>query len=619
MAELAPELLRWLSTVLAPKYHSANRAYTDTATLLHHYRGLSPKTDVYSKYSPLPSYDDGRSDLLLCIHGTLPVAFRGATYNIPLNIWVPHQYPNTPPTVMVVPGKNMGIRPTNHVDTNGRCYHPYLAYWSQNPDKSTLIDLCGQLKDVFGKEPPLYSKQPVAQPPPPPQNQPIQSIATPPPRPPLPQEIESQRARSNPVPQQQPADQATPPPPPPPKAEPRHQSPAAYSYTTTPHLFTPRNQSAPQPVASPPLHPPPQNNINNHNQGPPERPALPQKLPREEPRPAYPIPSPAYQQTPPQPPPVPPLPSPIRNSTIGSPGPRSPPPPPHSPYHQQHHITPPPPLPVHPQHGWHPQQQSPPPPPSQVHRLSGQYEPLNRFPTVNQPQQRPISIHGYPPQQLSSAGPSNLNPTTTKLPQRSQSQRKPFNILDADDDNASSLLPTPATSKLAVPPPLPPNPEKDRLINEIAKILQQKADAASAKTMASLEQTTSQAEAMAKTEAYMERERIELTRINDVCEKDQRILNERIGMADELIREVRDREAPNIDAVVVAPTVVHNQLYELVTDDMAIEDTIYVLGKALDKERITLDVFLKHTRALAREQFMKRALVKKISRQIGMT
>ena len=28
---------------------------------------------------------------------------------------------------------------------------------------------------------------------------------------------------------------------------------------------------------------------------------------------------------------------------------------------------------------------------------------------------------------------------------------------------------------------------------------------------------------------------------------------------------------------------------------MAIEDTIYVLGKALDKERITLDVFLKVT------------------------
>lgn len=35
------------------------------------------------------------------------------------------------------------------------------------------------------------------------------------------------------------------------------------------------------------------------------------------------------------------------------------------------------------------------------------------------------------------------------------------------------------------------------------------------------------------------------------------------------------------------------RLYELVTDDLAIEDTIYILGKALDKERINLDVFLK--------------------------
>jgi hypothetical protein len=35
------------------------------------------------------------------------------------------------------------------------------------------------------------------------------------------------------------------------------------------------------------------------------------------------------------------------------------------------------------------------------------------------------------------------------------------------------------------------------------------------------------------------------------------------------------------------------RLYDLVTEDMAIEDTIYVLGKALDKERICLDVFLK--------------------------
>ncbi|KAJ6257958.1 hypothetical protein Dda_7748 [Drechslerella dactyloides] len=625
-ADLAPELLRWLASVLAPKYRDVNRTYSDVATLLHHYRSLAPKTDVYT-------YDDGRSDLLLCVHGTIPVSFRGSTYNIPLNVWVPHQYPATPPTVMVVPGKSMGIRPTNHVDTNGRCYHPYLAYWSQNPDKSSLIDLCGQLKDVFSKEPPLYSKQ---QPPPTSAQQtPQAGPATPPPLPPLPQEIEAKRARAQATTsprgssQQQSADTPPPPPPPPPKAELQHPSPATYAYTTTPHLYLPQAQGAPQPIASPPTHSPPGN-----AQAPPDRPALPQKVPHEEPKP-QPAPN-AYQQQQqqPAPPPVPPIPSPMRNSTIGapaipprfsgSPGPR----------HPHASTSPPPPAvlpPGPPQNAWPArsiQQQQ------HAHRLSGQYDaPINRFGIAQSTSPRPMSFAGYPspgPGVPTAAGIAPLVPQSSKPPPppptAPPSQTAPpkpvpkprFNLLDADDAGmipASSAAATPA----AVPPPLPPNPEKDRLINEIAKLLQQRAEAGAVKTQASLERTASQAEAMAKTETWMERERLELLRIQEVCEKDARILGERMGMADELIREVRDREAPNIDGVVVAPTVVHNQLYELVTDDMAIEDTIYVLGKALDKERITLDIFLKHTRALAREQFMKRALVKKISRKIGMS
>ncbi|EWC46609.1 hypothetical protein DRE_04096 [Drechslerella stenobrocha 248] len=607
-ADLAPELLQWLATVLAPKYRNVNRTYSDVATLLHHYRSLSPKTDVYT-------YDDGTSDLLLCLHGTLPVSFRGATYNIPLNIWVPHQYPAVPPTVLVVPGKNMGIRPTNHVDTNGRSYHPYLAYWSQNPDKSSLIDLCGQLKDVFSKEPPLYSKQA-----PPPSamaaEQSLPGPGTPPPRPPLPQELEAQRARAHAATQSPRSDvqqqsSAAAPPPPPPKAESQHKAPDAYTYTTTPHLYLPQNQAAPRPIASPPTQSPP-----SGEQTPPARPALPQKVLHEEPKQR--VASPGYQRPQqPLPPPVPPIPSGIRESTIGPSGiPPFPGQPLQPPVHYQQTASPPlsPPGGGQPQNAWVPAHVA------QPHRMSIQYDGgVNRYATVQAPPlqtPRPMSIAGYPtPQPPMSTAP--MAPVQAP-PQMQTTPKKPprFNLLDADD---MGMLPALPHGPAAVPPPLPPNPEKDRLINEIAQILQQQASGAAGKTAASLDQTASQAEAMAKTEAYMERERIELMRINDMCEKDQRILGERIGMADELIREVRDREAPNIDAVVVAPTVVHNQLYELVTDDMAIEDTIYVLGKALDKERITLDVFLKHTRALAREQFTKRALVKKISRQIGMT
>lgn len=64
-------------------------------------------------------------------------------------------------------------------------------------------------------------------------------------------------------------------------------------------------------------------------------------------------------------------------------------------------------------------------------------------------------------------------------------------------------------------------------------------------------------------------------------------------MAEAVIQDCRTRELPEVDSMVVAGSVVETQLYELVAEEVAIEDTIYVLGKALDRERITLEVFLK--------------------------
>ena len=65
---------------------------------------------------------------------------------------------------------------------------------------------------------------------------------------------------------------------------------------------------------------------------------------------------------------------------------------------------------------------------------------------------------------------------------------------------------------------------------------------------------------------------------------------------------------------------------------MAIEDTIEILAKALDHERISLDAFLKvfisfryvqidnkkETRKLAREQFLIKALIQKIVKSAGI-
>ena len=80
------------------------------------------------------AYENGASALLLHFKGTIPVNFRGATYRIPIALWIPHRYPQEGPLVYVVPTDGMVIRPGQHVSGEGRVYHPYLARWGQSPE-----------------------------------------------------------------------------------------------------------------------------------------------------------------------------------------------------------------------------------------------------------------------------------------------------------------------------------------------------------------------------------------------------------------------------------------------------------------------------------------------------
>ena len=56
--------------------------------------------------------------------------------------------------------------------------------------------------------------------------------------------------------------------------------------------------------------------------------------------------------------------------------------------------------------------------------------------------------------------------------------------------------------------------------------------------------------------------------------------------ADKTLEDAKHRKVPNVDEVLVAPTVVAKQLYECVAEERAIEESRRVLGKALDKGRI---------------------------------
>lgn len=132
-------------------------------------------SDLYSA----PAYDDGRTQLLLCIHGLLPIAFRQASYNIPIAIWITKEYPRQPPIAYVVPTNDMLVRAGKYVDVSGRCHIEYIQHWEKksevcvlpypnihlHTDRSidvskgcNLLSLLEAMQDQFSHEPPVYAK-----------------------------------------------------------------------------------------------------------------------------------------------------------------------------------------------------------------------------------------------------------------------------------------------------------------------------------------------------------------------------------------------------------------------------------------------------------------------------
>ena len=54
----------------------------------------------------------------------------GVTYNIPVCVWLQENHPYVPPLVFVKPTSSMAIKPSHHVDTNGKVYLPFLHEWA---------------------------------------------------------------------------------------------------------------------------------------------------------------------------------------------------------------------------------------------------------------------------------------------------------------------------------------------------------------------------------------------------------------------------------------------------------------------------------------------------------
>ena len=141
---------QWLKQNMPGKYQQVDAARKDILNAMVHYKDLRPKAEQFT-------YNDGSRKNLINLNGTIPVSFRGTTYNIPVAIWIQEPHPQTPPLCFVRPTNTMQVRQGKHVDANGRVYLPYLNEWRAR--SHSILGCIQVMITVFSEEPPVYSKQ----------------------------------------------------------------------------------------------------------------------------------------------------------------------------------------------------------------------------------------------------------------------------------------------------------------------------------------------------------------------------------------------------------------------------------------------------------------------------
>ncbi|KAH8902362.1 UEV-domain-containing protein [Coniochaeta sp. PMI_546] len=524
------------------------------------YNDVAQALSQYPSLTPrtdVHTFPNGTSALLLHLTGTIPVLFRGTTYRFPISLWVPHAYPREAPLVYVTPTETMVVRPGQHVDPQGQVYHPYLVGWATFWDKSTILDFLAILRDVFAKEPPVIARQ-QAKPPPGPQQ-----VATPPPVPPLPPDLAPRQAGNM---QSPPHDDLSRPPPPPPK--PGVQSPQQ----------TVNMAPAPNGPPIPPL--PPQLAGPASQYGP-----VPQVLPGQQ------------QQYRPQP----------QAQSAAAPS--------------RYEAAPPlPPQGQQPVRSFAPTSQTSPPPavaspPYQGVRPQSMYQqgpPQAPF--------RPADPRGIPstfPPQQPHGNPQPLWQQQHAPPPPVQAQPKPKPPPPPDIMDEPLTLTIPNSSNVPAPP-IPPNPEKDALLHQLAQTLHAMRVRSRAHNDSSLQGLQAQRTAMLTSLEALQSDLSSLSSLSALLSSNTAILKSSLRQADAVIESSARQEPPAIDELLVAPTVVGNQLYDLVAEERALGDAIFVLGRAVERGRVAPATFAKMTRSLAREWFLKKALVKKIGRGMGL-
>jgi ESCRT-I complex subunit TSG101 len=198
-----------------------------------------------------------------------------------------------------------------------------------------------------------------------------------------------------------------------------------------------------------------------------------------------------------------------------------------------------------------------------------------------------------------------------------QSSSAPLMLPDLLDE------PTPRASVSPMvpvaPPPVPLNPQKDALVRQLASTLFSMRQATRRQDELSLGGLAAQHAAIRTATAKLQTEFDMLSQLSSLLMSNTSILHDSLRKADIVIERSRSHPETEIDDLLVAPTVVGNQLYTLVAEERAIGDAIFAISRAMEKGRISAAVFTKCTRSLAREWYIKKALIREITLGMGLS
>lgn len=163
MREVPQQVANWLYNVLQPQYVNKQVTYTHIIRFLQLHLEGEEKFRVRTLVYTYP--ESGEQALLLNLTGSLKTEQQIA---IPLEIWIPLRYPyeDGVPIIYVKPeaAKGWALSPGNHVDGQGRVYHPYLSRWYSECNSFNqsslrafnLLELVNIFRHVFADEQPLY-------------------------------------------------------------------------------------------------------------------------------------------------------------------------------------------------------------------------------------------------------------------------------------------------------------------------------------------------------------------------------------------------------------------------------------------------------------------------------